>query len=154
LVIGSGGAAVPITLNGVVSEWVESTDLEPYRQLGGRKIVDVALSTIEGYTPTEEIREDYMSCYEGDRFADTIPYAQAYREQLPMLGDLLGSIHIPVRVVQGEDDQVVPQANAEYLHARLPNSRVDYIPGAGHFCWEEKPEEYAAFIADWWERTA
>jgi pimeloyl-ACP methyl ester carboxylesterase len=24
------------------------------------------------------------------------------------------------------------------------------IPGAGHFCWEEKPTEYAALVADWW----
>jgi pimeloyl-ACP methyl ester carboxylesterase len=24
------------------------------------------------------------------------------------------------------------------------------IPGAGHFCWEEKPAEYAALITDWW----
>jgi pimeloyl-ACP methyl ester carboxylesterase len=24
------------------------------------------------------------------------------------------------------------------------------IPGAGHLCWEEKPAEYAALVADWW----
>jgi len=30
-----------------------------------------------------------LSCYEGDRFADTIPYAQSYREYLPELAKLL-----------------------------------------------------------------
>src|SRR5215510_5041828 len=94
-----------------------------------------------GYTPSNEIREDYMSCYEGDRFADTIPYAQSYREYLPELAKLLpGS----VRIVGGAGDQVVPGSNAEFLHERLPNAQIDLIAGAGDFCWEEKPFEYAA----------
>jgi pimeloyl-ACP methyl ester carboxylesterase len=41
-------------------------------------------------------------------------------------------------------DQVVPGSNAEFLHERLPNAQVDLIAGAGHFCWKEKPAEYAA----------
>jgi pimeloyl-ACP methyl ester carboxylesterase len=154
LVIGSGGAAVPIDVTGVLKDWVEATDLEPYRQLGGRKIVEIALSTIAGYTPSDQIREDYMVCYEGDRFADTIPYAQAYREQLPLLRDLLPGIETPVRIVQGSDDQVVPAVNAEYLGDRLPHSRVDFIAGAGHFCCEEKPDEYASLVAHWWQQNS
>jgi pimeloyl-ACP methyl ester carboxylesterase len=150
VVVGSGGAAVPLELTGVLKDWVEATDLEPYRQLGGRKIVELALSTIDGYVPAAEIREDYMSGYEGDRFARTIPYAQSYREYLPQLADLLAGIETPVRIVAGADDQVVPPVNAEFLRHRLPNSRVDLIPGAGHFCWEEKPAEYAALVAGWW----
>jgi pimeloyl-ACP methyl ester carboxylesterase len=153
LVIGSGGAAVPISVTGVLKDWVEATDLEPYRQFGGRKIVEIAMSTIAGYTPSDEIREDYMVCYEGDRFADTIPYAQAYREQLPLLRDLLPGIETPVRIVQGSDDQVVPPVNAEYLGDRLPHSRVDFIAGAGHFCWEEKPYAYASLVAQWWQEN-
>jgi hypothetical protein len=53
-----------------------------------------------------EIREDYMSGYEGDRLADTIPYAQSYREYLPELAKLLPGIQTPVRIVAGADDQV------------------------------------------------
>jgi pimeloyl-ACP methyl ester carboxylesterase len=151
VVVGSGGAAVPLQVTGVLKEWVEAPDLELYRQLGGRKIVELSLSTIEGYTPSEEIREDYMSCYEGDRFARTVPYAQSYLEYLPLLADLLPDIQIPVRVVQGSEDQVVPTVNAEFLASRLPHSRVDLIAGAGHFCWEEKPDEYASLVTAWWE---
>jgi pimeloyl-ACP methyl ester carboxylesterase len=55
-----------------------------------------------------------------------------------------------VRIVQGRDDEVVPAANAEFLHDRLPHSRVDFIKGAGHFCWEERPDEYAVLVTDWW----
>src|SRR5215510_2562997 len=85
IVVGSGGAAIPLDVTGVLKEWIEAPDLEPYRQIGGRKIVEIALGTIAGYTPSDEIREDYMSCYEGDRFADTIPFDQSDREYLPDL---------------------------------------------------------------------
>ena len=153
LVIGTGGAAVPVTVGSPLKDWVEATDLEPYRQVGGRKIVEVALSTIAGYAPSVEIREDYMACYDGDKFAESIAYVQAYPEQLPVLSELLPGIHTPVRIVQGSDDQVVPAVNATYLGERLPNSRVDFMAGVGHFCWEERPDDYASLVLDWWDRT-
>jgi pimeloyl-ACP methyl ester carboxylesterase len=151
LVIGSGGAAVPLQLTGVLKEWVEAPDLEPYRQMDARQIVTVALSTIEGYTPPAEIREDYLSSFEGDRFVESMRYARSYPDQLPLLTDLLPTIQTPVRIVQGSEDQVVPPVNAEFLHARLPHSRVDFINNAGHFCWEEKPDEYASLVTNWWD---
>jgi pimeloyl-ACP methyl ester carboxylesterase len=152
LVVGTGGAAVPVTVGSPLKEWVEATDLEPYRQIGGRKIVEIALSTIAGYTPSDEIRDDYIASYEGDKFAESVAYVQAYPEQLPLLSDLLPGIQTPVRIVQGSEDQVVPAVNATYLGERLPSSSVDFIPGAGHFCWEEKPDDYAALVVDWWNR--
>jgi pimeloyl-ACP methyl ester carboxylesterase len=95
-----------------------------------------------------------MSCYEGGRFADTIPYAQSYREYLPELAKLLPGIKTPVRIVAGAEDQVVPPgSNATFLNERLPNAKVDLISGAGHFCWEEKPAEYAALLTSWWDRA-
>jgi pimeloyl-ACP methyl ester carboxylesterase len=60
------------------------------------------------------------------------------------LADLLAGIQTPVRIVAGADDQVVPSVNAEFLQQRLPHSRVDLIPGAGYFCWEEKPAAHLA----------
>jgi pimeloyl-ACP methyl ester carboxylesterase len=153
LVIGTGGAAVPITLGSPLKDWVEATDLQPYRDLGGRKIVEIALDTIAGYTPSDEIRSDYIASYDGDKFAESIAYVQAYPEQLPKLGPLLSGIQTPVRIVQGSDDQVVPSVNATYLGDRLPNSKVDFIADAGHFVWEERPEDYAALVIDWWNRA-
>ena len=154
LVIGAGGAAVPVIVASPLTDWVEAKDLEPYRQIGGRKIVEIALSTIAGYTPSDEIREDYITSYEGDKFAESIAYVQAYPSQLPLLSDLLRGIHTPVRIVQGSADQVVPAVNATYLGERLPNSSVDFMAGVGHFCWEERPEDYAALVTDWWEHTS
>ncbi|MBB5166302.1 alpha/beta fold hydrolase [Mycobacterium sp. AZCC_0083] len=153
LVIGSGGAAVPLSLTGPLKDWVEATDLEPYRQIGGRKIIEILLSSIKGYTPSDAIYQDYVNSYQGDKFADSMAYVQAYPEQLPVLGELLTGIQTPVRIVQGSADEVVPAANANYLGQRLPNSSVDFIVAAGHFCWEERPRTYASLVIDWWNRT-
>src|SRR5262249_49420881 len=47
LVVGTGGAAVPIQLGEPLREWVFATDLEPYRRLGGRVIVERVIGTLE-----------------------------------------------------------------------------------------------------------
>jgi pimeloyl-ACP methyl ester carboxylesterase len=39
LVIGSGGAAYPIQLTGVLKEWIETPDLEGYRSIDPRQII-------------------------------------------------------------------------------------------------------------------
>jgi pimeloyl-ACP methyl ester carboxylesterase len=43
----------------------------------------------------------------------------------------------------------VPPVNAEFLQARLPNSRLDIV-NAGHFTWEDAADEYAALVTNWW----
>lgn len=150
VVVGSGASAVPIAVEGALKDWVYADDLAPYRRIGGEAIVDVALQSITGYTPSPSIRADYVASYAGDRFADTIPYAQSYLRWLPELADLLPGIQTPVRVVAGSADRVVPPVNAKFLADRLPHARADLIDGAGHFCWEERPAEYAALVTQWW----
>ncbi|MGW0210989.1 alpha/beta fold hydrolase [Streptomyces sp. NPDC003233] len=65
---------------------------------------------------------------------------------------MLHSIQTPVQVIAGRDDQVVPVANAEYLYQHLPNSKLDIVD-AGHWVWEEAPEEYAGILNNWWSRS-
>ena len=64
-----------------------------------------------------------------------------------MLAGLLPQIAVPVTIINGRHDRVVPLANAEFLDQRLPTSRVVIID-AGHFVWEEAPSEYASIILD------
>ncbi len=66
LVVGSGGAAFPLQLGGVLMEWIEAPDLEPYRRAGGRAIVGAAIGTLERYALCDAAREDYLASYEGD----------------------------------------------------------------------------------------
>jgi len=149
LVVGTGGTAVPIQLGDPLREWVFAPDLEPYRRIGGRAIVERAIATLERYRLTDAAREDYLSSYEGDRFAESIRYVQAYPAELPILQDMLPRIETPVRIIAGHRDRVVPPVNAEFLHERLPHSDL-HLVDSGHFVWEDAADEYAALVTDWW----
>jgi pimeloyl-ACP methyl ester carboxylesterase len=144
VVVGTGGAAVPLDLGEPLRSWVLDPDLDKYRSIDSRVIIDAAAGTVAGGLP-EEILDDYRSCYAGDRFVESMRYARRYPVELPQLADLLPGISVPVTIINGRTDRVVPLTNAEFLDARLPNSRVVVIE-AGHFVWEEAPAEYAAAI--------
>jgi pimeloyl-ACP methyl ester carboxylesterase len=150
LVVGSGGAAFPLQLGGVLKDWVEAPDLEGYRSADPRQIVAGALTDIERYALPDFVWEDYLSSYEGDRFVESMRYVRTYPTELPVLRDLLPEIQTPVQIIAGARDPAVPPANAEFLHERLPLSKLDIID-AGHFTWEDGADEYAALVTSWWD---
>jgi pimeloyl-ACP methyl ester carboxylesterase len=149
LVVGSGGAAVPLQLGSVLKDWVEAPDLEGYRRAEPRQIVGGALTGIERYQLPDAIREDYLSSYEGDRMVESMRYVRAYPTELPALRDLLPHIQTPVQIIAGRHDPAVPPVNAEFLHDRLPHSKLDLLD-AGHFTWEDAADEYAQLVSTWW----
>jgi pimeloyl-ACP methyl ester carboxylesterase len=146
VIVGTGGAAVPIQLGEPLASWVLDPDLDKYRAMDARAIVGTAIDTIEGGVP-DEIRADYLDCYDGDRFVESMSYVRRYPEELPQLAELLPRIATPVTIINGRNDRVVPVANAEFLDERLPTSRLAIIDG-GHFIWEERPAEYASIVID------
>jgi pimeloyl-ACP methyl ester carboxylesterase len=146
VLVGTGGASVPIQLGEPLRSWVLDPDLDKYRAMDPRAIVNTAVDTIAGGVP-DEIRADYLACYDGDRFVESMRYVRRYPEELPALAELLPEITTPVTIVNGRNDRVVPLANAEFLDQGLPNSRL-FVIDAGHFVWEEAPTEYASIIID------
>ena len=149
LVVGSGGAAVPLQLGRALKGWVETPGLETFRGADPRQIVASTLTGIERYALPDSVREDYLSSYEGDRFVESMRYVRAYPAQLPVLRDLLPQIATPVQIIAGRRDTAVPPVNAEFLHDRLPHSKLDILD-AGHFTWEDAADEYAALVTTWW----
>jgi pimeloyl-ACP methyl ester carboxylesterase len=149
LVVGSGGSAFPLELGGLVKEWVEAPCLEEYRSVDPRTIVGGALRGIERYALPDYVREDYLSSYEGDRFVESMRYVRSYPTELAVLRDLLPQVQTPVQIIAGARDPAVPPVNAEYLHERLPRSRLDIVD-AGHFTWEDAADEYADLVTSWW----
>jgi pimeloyl-ACP methyl ester carboxylesterase len=146
VIVGTGGAAVPIDLGEPLRSWVLDRDLEKYRSVDPRAVVSASLDKVAGGVP-EESRADYLDCYLGDRFVESMRYVRRYPEELPQLAQLLPGITLPVTIINGRHDPVVPVSNAGFLAARLPNSRVELID-AGHFVWEEAPDQYASIVLD------
>jgi pimeloyl-ACP methyl ester carboxylesterase len=149
LVVGGGAAAVPLQLGGMLKDCVEAPDLEGLREADPRQVVERALADIERPLP-DRIREDYLSAYQGNRLVESMRYVRSYPKELPELRDLLPEIETPVQIVAGGRDTTVPLVNAEFLHDRLPNSKLDIID-VGHFAWEDSADEYAALVTNWWD---
>jgi len=55
----------------------------------------------------------------------------------------LGEIKLPVLVITGDDDRIVPTADSIRLSSALPNAQLVVIANAGHVPHEEQP---AAFM--------
>ena len=146
VIVGSGATAVPLQLGEPLRTRVLDPDFDRWRRMDPRAIVGTAIDTIAGGVP-DEIREEYLACYDGDRYAESMRYVRRYPEELPALAELLPQISTPVTIVNGRHDRVVPLANAAFLDERLPNSQVAVIDG-GHFIWEEAPADYASAILD------
>jgi pimeloyl-ACP methyl ester carboxylesterase len=149
LVVGSGGAAVPLQLGSRLKDWVEASDVEQYRNADPRQIVADSLTGIERHTLPDHVREDYLSSYEGDRLVESMHYVRTYPTELPALAMLLPEIQTPVQIFAGAHDPAVPPVNGQYLHERLPKSRLDIID-VGHFVWEDAADEFAAVVTSWW----
>lgn len=56
----------------------------------------------------------------------------------------LASLKLPVLILWGEKDQLIPVSSGQWLHARIPGSRLIVYPGVGHLPMEEHPDQSAA----------
>ena len=95
LVVGSGAAAVPLQLGGMVKDIIEAPDLDGFRRADPRQLVNAALSGISRYTLPEAVRDDYLASYQGNRFAESARYLRSYPAELPVLAGLLPQIRHP-----------------------------------------------------------
>jgi hypothetical protein len=84
-VVGSGGAAVPLQLGGLLKEWVAAPDLEPYRHLDERQVVSAAIAKFERYTRPTAAREDYLSSYEANGSSSRCATCVRIRRSSPTL---------------------------------------------------------------------
>jgi pimeloyl-ACP methyl ester carboxylesterase len=63
------------------------------------------------------------------------------KEELEALAPKWESIAVPVVVVQGEEDDLVPAANADFAARMLPGrAEIRRVPGQGHFVLWTQPE--------------
>lgn len=61
---------------------------------------------------------------------------------------------MPMAVVWGRDDMVIPVRHAGNAAAMAPKARIDVIPGAGHFPHKDEPELFVGLLRDFVHTTA
>jgi 3-oxoadipate enol-lactonase len=90
-------------------------------------------------TPEERIEEDIAMRLRA------LPTPGGYMSQL--IGTVLWQswgrlprITVPVKIMHGEDDRLIPVENAHLLASRIPDARVTVIPQAGHVFTTDQPD--------------
>ncbi len=73
------------------------------------------------------------------------PSAQGYMGQLQGVAgwdaySRLGDIRAPTLVIHGENDRLIPCANARILTGRIARAQLALIPEAGHVFWTDQPD--------------
>jgi pimeloyl-ACP methyl ester carboxylesterase len=67
-------------------------------------------------------------------------------ERLPLVGTT------PTLIVWGEQDPLIPVSHAHEAHARIPGSRLEVLPGVGHFPQREAPDRFADLLLEFVRR--
>ncbi len=60
----------------------------------------------------------------------------------------LGEVRMPVLVVTGDDDRIVPTAQSIRLASEIPGAELVVIPNCGHIPQEECPEEFLRAVEE------
>lgn len=92
-------------------------------------------------------RERMISDYGEERF---IAHQKACTTR-PDSKKLLNAVSMPVLVVVGEDDRVIPKRVQEDMARNIPNCAYKSISGAGHMMPLEKAEAFSRLVVDWIE---
>lgn len=83
-----------------------------------------------------------------DIFGDGPPVILVHGTPSREFEPLLDSMQTPVRILWGERDAWLDPAFARRLDELLPNSNLELIPEAGHFAMEDRPEEVARILVE------
>ena len=61
---------------------------------------------------------------------------------------------LPTMIIWGERDPLIPVAHAHAAHQRMPESRLEIFPRAGHFPYRDDPQRFTKVLIDFIESTA
>ncbi len=62
------------------------------------------------------------------------------------LTELLPKIRQETLLIWGDMDTATPIADAKLMEERIPDAGLAVIPGTGHFCFLEKPGQFAGIM--------
>ncbi|MFT4043029.1 MAG: alpha/beta hydrolase [Gordonia sp. (in: high G+C Gram-positive bacteria)] len=61
--------------------------------------------------------------------------------------------YLPVLIIWGDEDSVIPYEHALIVHSAIPHSELSTFTGAGHFPFHSDPRRFVRVVTDFLERT-
>ncbi|MER0443511.1 alpha/beta hydrolase [Streptomyces sp. Edi4] len=95
-----------------------------------------------------EVLDAYLAPWRGadGQAAFYRQYSQIRQADTAAYEKLLGTMTLPVRIIWGREDRILPPEYAEWLHARVPHAELHWIDGAGHLLQEDAPSRLTAHL--------
>ena len=120
-------------------------------QKRGRKFTQLAMqSGYKKYRPLPEAVAEYTQANENpEHFKYSLDYIASYKRDLPVIGESLGKIQMPVLVSWGKRDAFVKVKNAYELKDRIPNAALRVFDDSGHFLQEDAGDEFVTAFVNW-----
>jgi pimeloyl-ACP methyl ester carboxylesterase len=95
-----------------------------------------------------DVLEAYLAPWRGDegQAAYYRQYRQLSESDTRPYEALLADITVPVRLLWGRHDRILPPEYGTWLHERIPHSQLHWIDDAGHLLQEDAPARLTAHL--------
>ena len=144
VLMGSMGVAMALP-SGLDTVWGYTPGVEQMREVIGlfahdrRLITDDLIQLRYQASLSPPVRDSWQAMFPAPR--------QRWVDDLALSGAELASVRVPVLLVHGRDDRVVPwRASSAQLIDLLPDARLHVLPGCGHWTMFEKTAEFLAVV--------
>jgi pimeloyl-ACP methyl ester carboxylesterase len=144
VLMGAMGVAMALP-QGLDTVWGYTPSMEQMRQIIGLFAHDRGLITDElvdmryQASRSPKVRDSWQAMFPEPR--------QRWVDDLALSGAELAAIRIPVLMVHGRDDRVVPwRASSAQLLDVLPDSRLHVLSGCGHWTMIERAADFLAVV--------
>ena len=143
VLMGSMGVAMPLP-EGLDGVWRYEPSEAQMRRVMGLFAHDRALVTDDlvsmRYRASLEpaVRDSWAAMFPAPR--------QRWLDDLALSGAELASLGLPVLLVHGRDDQVVPWESSALLLALLPDARMHVLGGCGHWTMIERTADFLGVV--------
>ena len=144
VLMGSMGVAMTLP-SGLDTVWGYTPGVEQMREVIGlfahdrRLITDDLIQLRYQASLSPPVRDSWQAMFPAPR--------QRWVDDLALSGAELASVQVPVLLVHGRDDRVVPwRASSAQLIDLLPDARLHVLPGCGHWTMIEKTAEFLAVV--------
>jgi pimeloyl-ACP methyl ester carboxylesterase len=106
----------------------------------------------------EELWRGFVSLYDPaacQAFIHTVRTVIDIRGQRVSATDRLYlAAELPIMIIWGEHDPLIPVAHARSAHQSIPGSRLEIFPNAGHFPYRDDPRRFVNALTGFIESTA
>ncbi len=125
------------------------------RENGVRAITETMLPKMlspESYQARPELVERVRRMMESTSLEGVLGDLAGLRDR-PDSTPTLAQIDRPALILHGADDQLIPPAEAEAMHAAIKGAQLQIIPDAGHLLNWEQPEAFNHAVREYLRKT-